>query len=54
MDDGRNWSYPAPTPLVHPDAPPMLFKLSDALLRPSTTTGTTTSTTPAPTAPSRS
>ena len=29
MDDGRNWSYPAPTQLVHPDAPPMLFKLSD-------------------------
>ena len=29
MDDGRTWSYPAPTPLVHPDAPPMLFKLSD-------------------------
>ena len=29
LDDGRTWSYPAPTPLVHPDAPPMLFKLSD-------------------------
>ena len=29
MDDGRTWSYPAPTPLIHPDAPPMLFKLSD-------------------------
>ena len=29
MDDGRSWSYPAPTPLVHPDAPPMLFMLSD-------------------------
>ena len=29
MDDGRTWSYPAPTPLIHPDAPPMLFMLSD-------------------------
>ena len=28
-DDGRTWSAPAPTPLVHPDAPPMLFRLSD-------------------------
>lgn len=28
-DDGQNWTYPAPTSLVHPDAPPMLFKLSD-------------------------
>ena len=28
-DDGRTWSYPEPTPLIHPDAPPMLFKLSD-------------------------
>jgi hypothetical protein len=28
-DDGRTWSDPAPTPLVHPDAPPMLFHLSD-------------------------
>ena len=28
-DDGRTWSAPRPTPLVHPDAPPMLFKLSD-------------------------
>jgi hypothetical protein len=28
-DDGRNWSAPRPTPLVHPDAPPMLFPLSD-------------------------
>jgi hypothetical protein len=29
-DDGRTWSDPRPTPLVHPDAPPMLFHLSDA------------------------
>ncbi len=29
MDDGRTWSQPKPTPLVHPDAPPMLFHLSD-------------------------
>jgi len=28
-DDGKTWSDPAPTPLVHPDAPPMLFHLSD-------------------------
>lgn len=28
-DDGRTWSDPAPTPLVHPDAPPMLCHLSD-------------------------
>jgi hypothetical protein len=28
-DDGLTWSPPAPTPLVHPDAPPMLFPLSD-------------------------
>ncbi len=28
-DDGKTWSAPAPTPLVHPDAPPMLFPLSD-------------------------
>lgn len=28
-DDGKTWSYPKPTSLVHPDAPPMLFKLSD-------------------------
>ena len=29
-DDGKTWADPAPTPLVHPDAPPMLFMLSDA------------------------
>jgi len=29
LDDGRTWSDPEPTPLVHPDAPPMLFHLSD-------------------------
>jgi hypothetical protein len=28
-DDGKTWSDPKPTPLVHPDAPPMLFHLSD-------------------------
>ena len=28
-DDGKTWSKPKPTTLVHPDAPPMLFKLSD-------------------------
>ena len=28
-DDGKTWTYPEPTSLVHPDAPPMLFKLSD-------------------------
>ena len=29
-DDGRTWTAPAPTSLVHPDAPPMLFRLADA------------------------
>jgi hypothetical protein len=29
IDDGKTWADPAPTPLIHPDAPPMLFKLSD-------------------------
>jgi Neuraminidase (sialidase) len=28
-DDGQTWSAPRPTTLVHPDAPPMLFHLSD-------------------------
>ena len=28
-DDGRTWSKAFPTPLVHPDAPPMIEKLSD-------------------------
>ena len=28
-DDGRTWTRPQPTPLVHPDAPPMLFHLTD-------------------------
>ncbi len=28
-DDGKTWLGPQPTPLVHPDAPPMLFHLSD-------------------------
>ena len=27
-DDGRNWTDPTPTTLIHPDAPPMLFHLS--------------------------
>ena len=29
MDDGKSWSEPKPTVLIHPDAPPMLFQLSD-------------------------
>ena len=29
VDDGKTWSQPEPTPLIHPDAPPMLFKLTD-------------------------
>jgi hypothetical protein len=29
QDDGKTWANPEPTPLVHPDAPPMLFHLSD-------------------------
>jgi hypothetical protein len=29
LDDGKTWSDPAPTPLIHPDAPAMLFKLPD-------------------------
>lgn len=28
-DDGKSWSDPTPSPLVHPDAPPMVFHLSD-------------------------
>ena len=28
-DDGRSWTPPAPSALIHPDAPPMLFMLSD-------------------------
>ena len=28
-DDGKTWEAPAPTSLVHPDAPPMLFHLAD-------------------------
>jgi acetyl esterase/lipase len=28
-DDGKSWTPPAPSTLVHPDAPPMLFPLSD-------------------------
>ena len=28
-DDGRSWTKPAPSSLIHPDAPPMLFHLSD-------------------------
>jgi hypothetical protein len=28
-DEGKTWSTPRPTPLIHPDAPPMIEKLSD-------------------------
>ncbi|MBX7211807.1 MAG: exo-alpha-sialidase [Verrucomicrobiaceae bacterium] len=28
-DDGKTWTKPAPSTLVHPDAPPMVFQLSD-------------------------
>jgi hypothetical protein len=28
-DDGKTWTDPEPTVLIHPDAPPMLFTLSD-------------------------
>jgi hypothetical protein len=28
-DDGKTWTSPKPTPLVHPDAPSMLFPLAD-------------------------
>jgi len=28
-DDGKSWTKPAPSSLVHPDAPPMLFPMSD-------------------------
>jgi hypothetical protein len=28
-DDGRTWSVPKRTTLVHPDAPPMVFRLAD-------------------------
>ncbi len=27
-DDDQTWTAPKPTPLVHPDAPPMLFPLA--------------------------
>ncbi len=29
VDDGKTWTSPSSTPLVHPDAPPMLFHLGD-------------------------
>ncbi len=29
LDNGKTWSAFAPTPLIHPDAPPMLFHLED-------------------------
>ena len=29
MDDGKTWTDPEPSSLVHPDAPPMVFHLSD-------------------------
>lgn len=28
-DDGKTWSRPKPTSIVHPDAPPMVFHLAD-------------------------
>jgi Neuraminidase (sialidase) len=28
-DDGKTWTNPQPTPLIHPDAPPMITHLSD-------------------------
>jgi len=28
-DDGKTWTKPEPTTLIHPDAPPMVFHLSD-------------------------
>lgn len=31
-DAGKTWSTPAPTPLAHPDAPPMLFHLDEKTL----------------------
>ena len=29
FDDGQTWTEPVPTSLIHPDAPPMLFHLTD-------------------------
>lgn len=29
LDDGKSWTDPKPSKLVHPDAPPMVFHLSD-------------------------
>ncbi len=29
MDDGKTWPTPKPSSLIHPDAPPMVFKLTD-------------------------
>ena len=29
IDDGKTWTEPKPSELVHPDAPPMVFKLTD-------------------------
>ena len=29
IDDGKTWEAPTPSPLIHPDAPPMIFHLSD-------------------------
>ncbi len=31
-DDGKSWTYPEATTLIHPDAPPMVFTLSDGRL----------------------
>jgi hypothetical protein len=32
VDDGRTWSGPVPVKLVHPDAPPMIWKLDGRLI----------------------
>ena len=33
VDDGRTWSKPKPTRLIHPDAPPMIFHLGDKSIK---------------------
>lgn len=32
FDDGQTWTTPAPTTMIHPDAPPMVFRLTDGRL----------------------
>ncbi|MHB1295650.1 MAG: sialidase family protein [Anaerolineae bacterium] len=32
LDDGKTWTEPEPTSLVHPDAPPMVCRLTDGVL----------------------